>query len=93
MTEKNKTYRPTFKKLTKYLEEVIKNNEDYINLLEDKNGYLAGEAMGCRNMAKDILNYIKVGKFNIDLDFIKASKEGDWLNEEKIISKMNNASY
>lgn len=78
----NKTYKPTFKKLTKYLEEAIKNNEDYINLLKDKNDYLAGEATGCRNMAKDILNYIEVGKFNIDLDFIKASKEGNWPNKK-----------
>lgn len=90
---KNKTHKPTFKKLTKYLEGAIKNNEDYINSLKDKDGYLAGEAAGCRNMAKDILNYIKVGKFNIDLDFIKASKEGDWLNEDKLISKIRNVNY
>lgn len=72
----------SFKKLTNYLEEVVWKNEDYIRKLSDKDGYLAGEAVGCRNTAKDILNYIKSGRFNLDLDVTEALLNGRYLNDD-----------
>ena len=74
--------KPTFKKLTSYLEEVVWKNEDYIRNLSDKDGYLAGEATGCRNTAKEILDYIKTGKFNLDLEATDALLNGRYLNDD-----------
>lgn len=74
--------KPTFKKLTSYLEEVVKDNEEYIKGLSNPDSYEAGEAIGCRNTAKDILNYIKSGRFNLDLDVTDALLNGRYLNDD-----------
>ena len=74
--------RLSFKKLTNYLEEIVWRNEDYVRQLSDKNSYIAGEAVGCRNTAKDILDYIKTGRFNLDLDATEALRTGKWINRK-----------
>lgn len=83
MTEKgipNKK-NPRFKKLSKYLENFIKQNEEYLETLDTKDDYKAGEVAGCINTSRDILNYIKAGRF-VDLDVVDALQNGKWINKE-----------
>lgn len=72
--------KPRFKTLSKYLENFIKQNKKYLETLNNKDSYEAGEVAGCINTSKDILNYIKVGRF-VDLDFVDAFQNGKWINK------------
>lgn len=74
--------KPSFNKLSQYLKQFIKDNEEYVKNLSEKDGYLAGEAAGCRNTAMDILDYIKIGRFNVDTVATKALRQGKWLNKK-----------
>ena len=72
--------KPKFKSLIKYLENNIKQNKEYLDTLNDKESYIAGEVAGCINTSRDILNYIKTGMF-VDLDVTEALRRGKWLNK------------
>ena len=72
--------KPRFKTLSKYLKKFIKQNKEYLETLNNKDSYEAGEVAGCINTSKDILNYIKVGRF-VDLDVVDAFQNGTWINK------------
>lgn len=82
MTEKSilNKKKPRFKMLSKYLENFIKQNKEYLETLDNKDSYTAGEVAGCINTSKDILNYIKAGRF-VDLDVVDAFQNGKWINK------------
>lgn len=75
-----KKKKPVFKTLSKYLENNIKQNKEYLDTLNDKESYIAGEVAGCINTSRDILNYIKTGMF-VDLDVTEALRSGKWINK------------